>query len=253
MTSIARIGLALAAAMIFVQPALSQSLDTLPFSKKLKLAKVGDEDAQMAVAAAYENGTDTILSRREAAKWYRLAAQQGNIEAQFRLARIVHDGDEGLKKSPEMAAKLYEAAAKQGHVEAQNWLGYSYQHGLGFAPSDADAVNWYRRAADAGLAMAENNLGLMYLNGKGVAQDRAEAFRLFERAALKGDSWGLNNLGGLHEMGWGTARDSAKALAAYKSAAEKGNDQARKNHDRLAAVLAKSGEPPTASTTAPSN
>jgi hypothetical protein len=44
--------------LILTAPALGQSLQELPFAKKVKLAKVGDEDAQLAVAEAYEAGAD---------------------------------------------------------------------------------------------------------------------------------------------------------------------------------------------------
>jgi uncharacterized protein len=233
-------------------PALhAQTLEILPFAKKLKLAKAGDEDAQVAVANAYEAGTDTDVNKVEAAKWYRKAADQGNIEAMFRLARIVGEGAQGVKKSPELAAKLYESAARQGHVEAQNWLGYSYQHGLGIQQSDTSAVEWYKKAADAGLAVARNNLGLMYLNGKGVPRDYGKAFVLFEQAAKQGDAWGLNNLGGLYEMGWGVKQDRQKALAYYKEANQKGNERAGENMKRLAAALKSSEEPANATAVVP--
>src|SRR4029453_3489697 len=176
------IGLLAGAAVALASPCLhAQTLDVLPFEKKLKLAKAGDEDAQVAVGKAYEQGGDTGINRVEAAKWYGKAAEQGNVEAMFRLARLVSEGAQGVKKNLELAAKLYESAARQGHTEAQNQLGYCYQHGLGLKQSDANAVEWYKKAAAAGLAVAQNNLGLMYLNGQGVARDYAKAFTLFER------------------------------------------------------------------------
>jgi hypothetical protein len=217
----------------------AQTLDSLPFAKKLKLAKVGDEEAQMAVAHAYETGEEAKQDAAEAAKWYRMAAEQGNLEAQFRLGRLVQEGAPGLKKNAETAAKLYEGAAKQGHSGAQNWLGYCYQHGLGVPKSDENAMLWYKRAADSGLAEAQNNLGLMYLNGKGSSRDLNKAYALFDRAAKQGDDWGLNNLGGMYEMGWGVAQDKQKALDLYRQSLAKGNSRAKDNLDRLTALLGK--------------
>jgi uncharacterized protein len=212
-------------------------LEGLPFAKKLKLAKVGDDEAQYAVGYSYESGVDVKADRTEAAVWYRKAARQGHLDAMFRLARIVQEGSDGLKKSPETAFKLYEAAAKKDHAESQNWLGYCYQHGVGVTASPKDAVAWYRKAADAGLAVAQNNLGLMYLNGKGVERDFAAAFKLFERAALQDDGWGLNNLGGLYEMGWGVAKNKDKALEYYLRAKERGIDSAAENIKRISAAV----------------
>src|SRR4030042_465 len=167
--------------------AFAETLSELPFSKKLKLAKVGDEEAQMAVAAAYEQGGEAKKDIAEAAKWYREAALAGNIEAEFRLARLVSKGAKGLNKDLKTAAKLYEAAANSGHLESQNAMGQAYQNGLGVEVNEAKAVEWYRKAADAKLAVAQNNLGILYLNGKGVARDVNDAFKLFEQAASQGD------------------------------------------------------------------
>src|SRR5687767_11726420 len=97
---------------IIPEGAMGQSLEGLSFQKKLKLAKVGDEDAQIAVAKHYEIGSKVKRSRLEAAKWYRLAMDQGNVEAQLRLGRLVHQGGDGLKQDLVMAAQLYQAAAE---------------------------------------------------------------------------------------------------------------------------------------------
>ena len=232
-----RFAVLIAAALIALGgAALGQSLDQLPFAKKLKLAKVGDEEAQIAVAMAYETGSDAPPDAAEAAKWYRQAALQGNVEAQFRLARIVSKGARGLKQDYPTAIKLYEAAAAKGHAPAMNALGLLYQNGEGMAADPARAAEWYRKAAEAKLADAENNLGILYLNGKGVIRNLGEAFKLFERAANQGDGWGLNNLGGMYEMGWGAPRNRDKAVELYRQAAAKGIAAAQENLQRLAAT-----------------
>lgn len=242
-----KLGLALVGmsfAVMATMSAFAQTLETLPFSKKLALAKAGDEEAQIAVAQAYEKGEGAKESKLEASKWYGKAADQGNVDAQYRLATLFHEGATGLKKNPERAFKLYEAAAKKGHVEAQNWLGYVYQHGLGVKQDEKAAVEWYQKAADSKLAIAENNLGLMYLGGKGVEQDYRKAFELFERSANQGYDWGMNNLGGLYEKGWGTEQDLAKALFLYKQAAAKGNEAAAKSEKRLEPQVIQAGSAP---------
>ncbi len=222
--------------MLVVPPAIAQTTVDLPFAKKLKLAKVGDEESQIAVAEAYEKGIDTNLDIAEAAKWYRKAALLGNLEAAFRLARIVSKGAKGLTADLPTAFKLYEAAAKGGHVEAQNALGQAYQNGVGVPVDLAKAAQWYRKAADAKLAAAENNLGIMYLNGKGITRDLKEAFKLFERAANQGDGWGLNNLGGMYEMGWGIAKNIRKAAELYSQALAKSVAPAKENLARLTPI-----------------
>ena len=189
-------------------PALSQAFEELPFDKKLKLAKVGDEEAQVAVAEAYEKGIEGVPDIPEAAKWYREAALLGNVEAQYRLARIVARGAKGIKQDLPTALKLYQDAAGKGHALAMNALGQLYQNGQGMPADPAKAVEWYQKAAEKKLAEAENNLGMLYLNGKGVARDLGEAFKHFEIAANQGDGWGLNNLGWHVRDGLGRRRRS---------------------------------------------
>lgn len=246
-----RFGLGILAAMLAIfclaNPSFAQTAATipaqeiippLPFSKLLKLAKVGDEEAQMAVALAYQSGTEVPQNMTEAAKWFREAALAGNLDAQFRLAGIVSKGAKGLTQDLPTAVKLYETGADKGHAESQNMLGQLYQNGTGVPKDMSKAYAWFQKAADARLPVAENNLGIMYLNGVGVTRDLSAAFKLFDRAAQKGDGWGLNNLGGMYEMGWGVAPDKLKAQSLYERAFAAGIPSAAKNLQRLSSAAA---------------
>lgn len=48
-------------------------------------------------------------------KYYNMASEQGEIEAQRRLAEIYYEGD-GVEKSKEMAIYYYTLAADQGDL-----------------------------------------------------------------------------------------------------------------------------------------
>ncbi len=228
-----RLALGLSLAAAFAPMAMGQALEKVPFDKRLKLASVGDEEAQLSVGVAYETGEKAKVSKAEAAKWYRLSADQGNIEAKFRLARLLQEGEGGVKKDLDAAFKLYQEAAAAGNIDAENWLGYSYEYGLGVAVDNAKAAEWYKKSADGGLAIGQNNLGLLYLNGKGVQRDYDQAFKLFDEASKSGDAWAINNLGGMYEMGWGTKPNKTIALQLYGQAAAKGNPHAEDNVRRL--------------------
>jgi uncharacterized protein len=216
--------------------ALEAALINLPFAKKLQLAKAGDPDAKMAVGDAYEKGDGVPLSGSKAAKWYREAALVGNVEAQFRLAKLVSKGAPGLKVDKPTALKLLETAAKKGHAPSQNLYGLMLQNGDGLVKDEKQAVTWYRKAADQGLAVAQNNLGVMVLNGNGTTRNIDDAFRLFTKAADGKDAWAMNNLGGMYEMGWGAPKDVEKAKTLYKQAATGGIEIAIKNLTRLGVV-----------------
>ena len=225
--------LALAVFLLSVAPAAAQSLEELPFDKQLTLAKVGDVDAQYQVGLAYETGKNVAVDEAEAARWYRQAALQGNVEAQYHLARLVSRGTKGLKQDYPTALKLYQDAAAKGYAPAMDALGQAYQQGRGAEVDLTKAAEWYQKAADQKLADAQNNLGMLYLEGKGVARDLAKAFGMFQAAAEQRDPWGLNNLGGMYEMGWGTTVDKTRALDLYQQALAAGNDKAQANIERL--------------------
>ncbi|MFO1130499.1 MAG: tetratricopeptide repeat protein [Hyphomicrobiales bacterium] len=225
--------IALAAFLLLAAPAAAQSLEELPFDKQLTLAKVGDVDAQYQVGLAYETGKSVAMDEAEAARWFRQAALQGNVEAQYHLARLVSRGTKGLKQDYPTALKLYQDAAAKGFAPAMDALGQAYQQGRGTEVDLTKAAEWYQKAADQKLADAQNNLGMLYLEGKGVARDLNKAFMLFQAAAEQRDPWGLNNLGGMYEMGWGATMDKTKALDLYQQALAAGNDKAQANIERL--------------------
>jgi uncharacterized protein len=212
---------------------IDDTLAKLPYVKKLQLAKAGDNDAKLAVGEALEDGTGTSVNLARAAQWYRQAALGGNLEAQFRLARLIAKGANGVPVDKTSAIKLLQSAAAHGQAESQNLLGSMLQNGDGIGKDEKAAVGWYQKAADQGLAVAQNNLGVMYLKGSGTDRDLAKAFALFEKAAAQGEGWALNNLGGMYEMGWGTTKNLGKARELYAKAADKGIAIARKNVIRL--------------------
>ena len=84
---------------------------------------------------------------------------------------------EGVPQDDQEAARLYRLAAEQGIALAQYNLGVMYSNGEGVSQDDQEAVRWYRLAAEQGYASAQYNLGFMYAAGKGVPQDYQEAVR----------------------------------------------------------------------------
>ena len=94
----------------------------------------------------------------------------------------------GVAKDGKEAVRWCRLAADQGDVDAQCILGAIYADGLVVAKDGKEAVRWYRLAADQGDADAMHKLGAMYANGLGVAKDEKEAARWFRLAADKEDA-----------------------------------------------------------------
>lgn len=224
--------------VLIASTALAQQaeLQGLSFIKRLRLARAGDDVAQLSVALDYENGTnDARKDVVEAAKWYRQAALAGNMEAQFQLAKLIAKGAQGLPASAEDGLKLLQSAAEKGHAPAQNELGLRFQKGTGVTANPAESAKWYGKASQQNYISAHVNLGLLLVKGEGLPQDLKRAAELFQKAADAGDAWGLNNLASMHEMGWGVPKDIEKAKTLYREAAAKGNAMAPLNLSRLGA------------------
>lgn len=111
------------------------------------------------------------------------AAQQGNAEAQHRVAV------EFLRVKRYQDAVLWlTKAATQGHVLAQELLGAMYLSGEQIPKDYAQALMWLTKAAEQGNVDAQVYLGYMYKDGLGVAKDREAAISWYKKASAQGDA-----------------------------------------------------------------
>ena len=74
-------------------------------------------------------------------------------------------------------------AAEQGNADAQVRLGIRYGDGVGVPEDYQEAVRWYCLAAEQGDAEGQVRLGFMYYNGRGVRKDYIQAHKWFNLAA----------------------------------------------------------------------
>ncbi len=94
-----------------------------------------------------------------------------------------HHGLLGVPQDFAESFRWYRLAADQGDAEAQFNLGVIYATGRGAPQDDAEAFRWYRLSANQGDTRAQYNLGAMYANGQSVPQDYVEAHMWFNLAA----------------------------------------------------------------------
>ena len=92
----------------------------------------------------------------------------------------------GVLKDDKQALKWYRKAAEQGYVFAQFNLGVMYDNGEGVLEDDKEAVKWYRKAAEQRYAKAQLKFGLMYAKGEGVLQDYVTAYAWANISAANG-------------------------------------------------------------------
>jgi len=119
----------------------------------------GDSIAQNVTGMAYKYGIGAPQDHGASILWFHLAAEQGEADAQFNLARIYESRADGPYK-------------KQRAAPAD----------------DAQAFKWYRLSAEQGHIPAQVKLARLYAEGgAGIVRDPVQAYRWQYAALLSGD------------------------------------------------------------------
>lgn len=202
--------LALADALRSSQPALAEDCVR-------RAADAGWAEAQLRQGEQCARRTDAF-GATEAARWFRLAAEQGMPAAQVALGGAYRNG-RGLPRSDAQARLWWERAAEQGDACARWHLSLMWAAGADDMPRDiARAIELCQRAADAGFVPAQSTLGILLTS----VQRPEEAARWWQPAADHGDPEALYNLGAAHAEGRGTPPDPIAAFERFLAAAEAG-------------------------------
>lgn len=145
-------------------------------------AGAGDIEAQYELGRLYHDGRFVPADVAEAYRWYRKAAEKGHVGAQYAIGAMFAKG-EAVKQSYTRAAEWYELAANMGrHPGAQFALGQLYYYGHGLARDYAEAFSWYKKAARWGQPVAQHLLGAMLQDGWAGPPDPVQAYKWFTLA-----------------------------------------------------------------------
>ena len=201
-------------------------------------AEQGDADAQNGLAWSYARGNGVPQDDAEAIKWWRKAAEQGHVTAQFMLEMYLSGSN--IPQDDAEEVKWWRKFAKQGYAEAQVGLGWMYNQGTGVPQDYTEAVKWFRKAAEQGHAEAQFNLGGMYARGKGVSEDNTEAAKWYRKAAEQGHAGAQFILAVRYDNGdEGAVQNYAEAVRLWrKEVAEKGRPFLALLYDLLYVVVA---------------
>jgi len=134
---------------------------------------------------SFASGSRIEKDYQEAIKWWTLAANGGQVDAQFNLGLIYYRGL-SVNRDDKKSVELFTQAAEQGHGYAQYSLAVMYSFGHGVEKSYASALSWYRKSAEQGIAQAQFNMGVFYENGYAVERDLDVAQQWYERATAQG-------------------------------------------------------------------
>ncbi len=186
-------------------------------------AEYDNAQGEAALASLYLSGSAVPPDAKAAVASMRRAADQGLLRAQCSLA-VMYDKGIGAQQDRAEAAKWYRVVAdnadrRKGVVPnygiirdfTLTRLGHLYEAGYGVSRNESDALTWLRRAADHGYPAAETSLGLVYVNGNGATRDYAKALTLLTSAAWKGETAAQIALANLYAKGRGVRRDPVRA------------------------------------------
>lgn len=161
----------------------------------------------------YANGDEDIIAPQpeKAKDVWRIGALVG-----YPIHQYVYAGELRKAGQEEEALRWYKLAAEGGELDAWYYVGHAYQEGKVVAKDPAYAAECYQKrltwpkSSNAQVGCA-NALGAMYYDGEGVEKNYDEAFRLLDYAHSKGSTWGICYLGKCYFRGWGTPQDFVKA------------------------------------------
>ncbi|MBL4871085.1 MAG: SEL1-like repeat protein [Robiginitomaculum sp.] len=122
----------------------------------------------------------------DAVRLIRLAANQNQPAAQYRLGKLYEAGV-GVKADPATAMGLLAKAANGGNRIAMHDLGHYYATGITGISDMNQAMNWFREAAGRGVLDSQFNLGVLYQGGNGVDKNISESYIWYAIAGKQGD------------------------------------------------------------------
>jgi len=194
----------------------------------LEKARKGDAKAQLDVGVYYADGFNDSKGKRLVAKdpakavhWYRLAAEQGNSEAQNQLGVCLSTGigtrldlkqalswtTKAFAQGDSLAAhnlatiyrdmnqfnkafELYNRAVAMGELDSLLEVGLSFYYGIGTTKNSQAACKCFKRILKAKPSKTTETtredayymLGVASLEGKGIKQSISKARSYFEQA-----------------------------------------------------------------------
>jgi TPR repeat protein len=151
----------------------------------LSEAQCGDRKAEHLLALVYGEGRLVPKDLATARTWMLKSAEQGYVPAQGAMGEMYLNNvrDNGPIPDYGDAERWLRLAATQGDTDAQSSLGTGYQRGWFGTTDYREALKWLRKAAAQGLPDAQFSLGQMYEEGEGVPENYSWAATWYRKAA----------------------------------------------------------------------
>ena len=177
------------------------------------------------------NGNGISMNKKEAAKWLKLSADRGRCTAMFYYAKILSNGD-GIKKNKAEAAKYYKRAADQGHIFSMNNYGVMLNYGDGIEVNKEVGLKYLKKAFDCGDDMGKLNYAVIQKNKKDK-DDNNKSIKYFKELADDGNNSARILYGNYLKKGVRIPMDKKEAAKYFKMAADDGSIDGMMNYAKM--------------------
>ncbi len=187
-------------------------------------AKAGDAKAQHRIGYYYHTGTYVEYDLKQAAKWYKRAAEQDLLKAQYAYGRIMAFEKGGPRDYAGALPWFIKASTPKAKSQ-----GYGEQDSLKYAK---DTLDWYCKTGAAAFPQSHpyaRKAECLFARGKKlysgstqykVQRDYAAAFDDLTLAAQGGETDAYITLAKMHKFGYGVERNHYKAFEVLNLAGE---------------------------------
>ncbi|MDG4476637.1 eIF2A-related protein [Thiovibrio frasassiensis] len=223
----------------------------------------GGPDSLYAQGVKFEAGIDPMEQDLvQAAKLYQQAAENGQVDAMFRLGGMYSQG-KGVVRNSDEARKWWALAAEKGHAAARMQLQSGQKIALAVSPPQAKVEEVHSQPepktlppedkkskpsvketpkpelvakivppppAPKPVAKDKNSLyeeGLRFFKGDGVPKDYGQAHKLFVEAAEMGQAKAQYRLGFMYSLGKGVKKSDHEAVSWWQKAAKQNDADAQ--------------------------
>ncbi len=115
----------------------------------------------LVTAAVFQLPAQQNEADRKVLAEIRAEADKGDAKARYELGRAFFSGTLGVVKDEAEAVKWFRKAAEQNVVDAQFSLGVCYDSGEGVAKDEVEAYKWWLLAAGQGNDDAKHNMTIV--------------------------------------------------------------------------------------------
>ena len=195
-------------------------------------AQLGDSNALERHAFFLRQICDTEAAEIESAVFYRLAADRGNIDAQYTFAKLAKGGV-GLDQSLELAILYHRMGAKKGIPDNMMKIAKIYDKHKELNKSDREVMKMYLKAGAYGSSKGMLITGSRYEEGIGCEKNLKKAMRYYRVGAILGNSVAQLKYANMLMKDSEGVSNVSEALHFYNLAARAGKVEAKKTMARM--------------------